>query len=63
MQAGYRQLRQDDAGADLSGSYTRLWDGTDAQEQRVPPGIYLYHTEVNADTGHHSWQGTVEVAY
>ncbi|MSR83411.1 MAG: hypothetical protein EXS58_10885 [Candidatus Latescibacteria bacterium] len=58
-----RQLRQDDAGADLSGSYTRLWDGTDAQGQLVPPGIYLYRIEVNADTGHHSWQGTVEVAY
>ena len=54
---------QDDTGTDLSGQYTRLWDGTDAQGRLVPPGIYLYRIEVDADTGHHSWQGTVEVAY
>ncbi|MBI2504977.1 MAG: gliding motility-associated C-terminal domain-containing protein [Candidatus Latescibacteria bacterium] len=58
-----RQLRQSYAGADLSGQYTQLWDGTDAQGHLVPPGIYLYRIEVDADTGHHSWQGTVEVAY
>ncbi|MCC7262854.1 MAG: gliding motility-associated C-terminal domain-containing protein [Candidatus Latescibacteria bacterium] len=56
-------LRRDDAGSDLSGSYTRLWDGTDNQGRLVPPGIYLYQIEVRADTGTHRWQGTVEVAY
>lgn len=56
-------VRRDPLGADLSGSYTRLWDGTDRQGQRVPPGIYLYQIEVRADTGPHRWQGAIEVAY
>ncbi len=58
-----RLVRQDPLGANLSGSYTRLWDGADSQGHLVPPGIYLYQIEVHADTGPHRWQGTVEVAY
>ena len=58
-----RLVRRDPLGANLSGQYLRVWDGTDSQGKLVPPGIYLYQIELDADTGHHRWQGTVEVAY
>lgn len=56
-------MRQGYAGAALNGKYTQIWDGRDDQGRVVPPGIYLYQIEVNAEAGVERRQGVVQVAY
>lgn len=58
-----RRVRQGYAGADLSGQFTRIWDGRDDRAGLVVPGIYLYQIEVKADAGIERRQGVVQVAY
>jgi len=58
-----RQVRQGYAGADESGRFVRIWDARDAAGERVPPGLYIYRVEVQADAETMSRQGLVSVAY
>ncbi len=51
------------AGADLSGQYTRIWDGRDDWGRLARPGVYLYRIQVRADAGNSSRQGVVQVVY
>ncbi|NKB66525.1 MAG: hypothetical protein GKR89_05650 [Candidatus Latescibacteria bacterium] len=46
-----------------SGHFVRLWDGRTDGGQLVPPGMYLYRVEVEADEGTAARQGVVGVAY
>ena len=41
----------------------RVWDGRDQDGFTVPPGVYLYQVEVEADAGTSRRQGVVSVAY
>jgi hypothetical protein len=58
-----RRVRQGYAGADESGRFARVWDGRDETGERVPPGMYLYRIQVEADAGTASRQGLVGVVY
>lgn len=57
------RVRQGYIGADLSGQYTRIWDGRDDQGLTVGPGLYLYRIQVQSDAGTTSRQGVVNVVY
>ena len=57
-----RLLRQGFA-QDGSGHFVRLWDGRSDQGRLVPPGMYLYRVEVEADAGTAARQGVVGVVY
>jgi hypothetical protein len=46
-----------------SGSFVRIWDGRDEWGQRMPPGLYLYQVEVEADAGRVGRQGSVSITY
>ena len=46
-----------------SGRYSWTWDGRDASENVVPPGIYLFRLAVETDTGSEEVSGTVAVVY
>jgi hypothetical protein len=59
---GGRLLRQG-AGREQSGGFARLWDGRDEYGGLVPPGLYLYQLEVQADEGTERRQGVVGVGY
>ncbi|MFT5088709.1 MAG: hypothetical protein ACI906_002154 [Candidatus Latescibacterota bacterium] len=48
---------------DRNGRFARLWRGTDANDHRVEPGLYLYRIKVEADAKTVSQQGIVNVAY
>ena len=39
------------------------WDGTDNDNDLVPPGVYIYQVIVDADSGEKIEGGTVVVAY
>ena len=41
----------------------RVWDGRDQAGFTVPPGVYLYQVEVEADASTSRRQGVVSVAY
>ncbi|MCC7262484.1 MAG: gliding motility-associated C-terminal domain-containing protein [Candidatus Latescibacteria bacterium] len=58
-----RQVRQGDSATASSGQYLQIWDGRDDQSRVVPPGIYLYQIEVNAEVGVERRQGVVQVVY
>ena len=58
-----RRLRQGFSAGDVSGSFARVWDGTDFQGRVVPPGIYTYRVQVQADGGTVNRLGAVNVAY
>jgi hypothetical protein len=49
--------------SDSAGRFARLWDGTDASGHKVPPGLYLFSLEVEADVGSVFRQGVVNVVY
>jgi len=57
------RVRQGFAGQDQSGRFARVWDGRDQDGFTVPPGVYLYQVEVEADAGTSRRQGVVSVAY
>ena len=54
------------SGVDPAGEYTgedaRVWDGTDSDNNFVPPGIYLYRLSVEAEQ-EETESGTVSVVY
>jgi hypothetical protein len=58
-----RRLQQGFSAGDVSGSFARVWDGTDLQGKVVAPGIYMYRVQVQADDGTVNRQGTINVAY
>ena len=60
--AGHR-VRRAYAGMDSNGSYALEWDGTDDRGLLVPPGLYLYELQVEADEGAERRWGSVGVAY
>lgn len=39
------------------------WDGRDQAGRRVPPGLYLYHVQIDLDRGAEARSGVVSVAY
>ena len=50
-------------GEDVSGTYVRTWDGTDAYGNAVSPGVYLYRISVQADQGEECVSGVLSVVY
>ena len=46
-----------------SGRFVRVWHGVDGSGQRVPPGLYIYQVEIEADGGTARQFGTVRVVY
>ena len=56
-------MRKLDAGSYASGSYVRTWDGTDDRGKTVPPGLYMYRIDIDADAGSAEKSGTVAVVY
>ncbi|MEW6754883.1 MAG: FlgD immunoglobulin-like domain containing protein [Candidatus Latescibacterota bacterium] len=58
-----RPVRQLDAGQYASGRYAQVWNGTDDHGDTVPPGVYVFRVEVDADAGGASTGGTVSVVY
>ena len=58
-----RLVKEVYAGSDKSGRYSKVWDGTDAQGKVVPPGIYIFRLEIQADAGSEEASGTIAVAY
>lgn len=58
-----KRIQRGFAGADQSGRFARIWDGLDRHGATVPPGVYLYQVEVEADAGTFYRQGVVNVAY
>ncbi|MCC7262487.1 MAG: hypothetical protein IT369_08205 [Candidatus Latescibacteria bacterium] len=58
-----RQVRQGDSATASSGQHLQIWDGRDDQGRVVPPGIYFYQIEVNAEAGVERRQGVVQVVY
>ncbi|MEE2628594.1 MAG: hypothetical protein VX670_08910, partial [Candidatus Latescibacterota bacterium] len=46
-----------------SGRFVRVWRGADGSGQRVPPGLYIYQVEIEADGGTARQSGAVRVVY
>ena len=51
------------AGEDPLGEYAHFWDGTDASNALVPPGLYLYRLVADLQSGRETTSGVVAVAY
>ena len=58
-----RRLAVAFAGEIESGRHSVAWDGTDAEDRLVPPGLYLLKLEVKADVKSEEVLGTVVVVY
>ena len=58
-----RRLAVAFAGEIGSGPHSVPWDGTDADDRLVPPGLYLLKLEVKADAKSEEVLGTVVVVY
>ena len=58
-----RRVRRAYAGMGSNGAYALEWDGTDDQGLLVPPGLYLYELQVEADEGSERRWGSVGVMY
>ena len=58
-----RKVKQVYSGRDPLGEYHHTWDGTDASNNRVPPGLYLYRIDATVQSNHQIISGTVCVAY
>ena len=43
--------------------FVRVWRGVDGSGQRVPPGLYVYQVEIEADGGTARQSGAVRVVY
>ena len=54
-----RTLEEEQGG----GSFSVPWDGRDAKQNLVPPGIYLYRVTLDSDTGSITKAGAVELVY
>ena len=50
-------------GMERDGVHLHRWDGRDGDGRLVPPGMYLYRIELDADVGRQSVAGIVYVAY
>jgi len=50
-------------GVERDGVHLHRWDGRDGDGRLVPPGIYLYRIELDAEVGRQSVAGIVHVAY
>ena len=46
-----------------SGRFVRVWRGADGSGQRVPPGLYIYQVEIEADGGTARQSSAVRVVY
>ncbi len=57
------QVRQVYEGANSSGQHAQLWDGLDADDQVVAPGLYLYRVQVETDAGQEERNGLVAVVF
>jgi hypothetical protein len=60
---GGRVVREVYSGADPIGHYEWEWDGRDDADNLVPPGIYVFRIEVDADLEKITELGIVNVAY
>ena len=58
-----RLIKEAHRGSDRSGRYSARWDGTDAQENLVPPGVYIYRLAIEADARDEQLSGTLAVVY
>lgn len=58
-----RRVRTLFAGERGGGSFAVAWDGTDAADRRVPPGIYLFRVHLATDAKKEAVLGVVEMAY
>ena len=58
-----RLVKEIHYGLDSSGRYQKVWDGTDDNRQKMEPGIYLVHLEIEADSGTEGRTAIVSLAY
>jgi gliding motility-associated-like protein len=58
-----RMVREVYAGSNKSGRYVRAWDGTDSQGSTVPPGLYIFKVDLEADANSAGVSGTIAVIY
>ena len=59
-----RQIRTlSETRSNANGLYRFEWDGLDAKDQLVPPGIYIVRYKVDADAGGSTPTGLISVAY
>ena len=64
-----RLLKELYSGSDASGSYSSLnreqlrWDGRDKDGNLLPPGIYIFRVEIDADADNEGASGTVAIVY
>ena len=56
-------MRRGYVGADVSGRFVRIWDGRDTLGRVVPPGVYIYQVQIEADAERVGRQGLVGVVY
>ena len=45
------------------GSFSVEWNGNDAEGNKVPPGIYLFHIDLDTDAKNEAVVGIVEMVY
>lgn len=50
-------------GNGVSGRSTVKWDGLDGDGMLLSPGLYILRLEVQADSGRHTYERTVSIAY
>jgi hypothetical protein len=60
---GGRLVRVVEDASRASGRYTQDWDGRDGAGNVVPPGIYVFEIDMQADAGDAARSGTIAVAY
>jgi len=58
-----RPLKMVYSGSDASRSFARLWDGTDDDGRKLPPGLYVVRVQIDADIGTESRTAIVPVVY
>ena len=58
-----RRVRVLHEGLQQSGYFSFSWDGRDGNQDLMPPGIYVYRLEVEAEKGRDQQTGTVAVVY
>ena len=58
-----RKVKEVYSGKDPLGEYHHTWDGTDASNNLVSPGLYLYRIDATVQSNHQMISGTVCVAY
>ena len=58
-----RPLKMVYSGSDASRSSARLWDGTDDDGRKLPPGLYVVRVQIDADIGTESRTAIGPVGY